>query len=72
MIGQSSHSGFLEVQFGLLWHLYFYFLLVYSIITEITLPDLPDWIVGILGTVIGFYFGAAMTSGPMTLTNHER
>ena len=39
------------------------FLLVYSIITEIRLPDLPDWIVGILGTVIGFYFGAAMTPG---------
>lgn len=39
------------------------FLLVYSIITEITLPDLPDWLVGILGTIIGFYFGAAMTSG---------
>lgn len=39
------------------------FLLVYSIITEITLPDLPDWIVGILGTVIGFYFGAAMAPG---------
>ena len=39
------------------------FLLVYSIITEIRLPDLPDWIVGILGTVIGFYFGAAMAPG---------
>ncbi len=34
--------------------------LVYSIVTGATLPDLPDWLVGILGTVIGFYFGTAM------------
>jgi predicted lysophospholipase L1 biosynthesis ABC-type transport system permease subunit len=36
------------------------FSLVFSILTGTTIPDLPDWMVGILGTVIGFYFGAAM------------
>ena len=35
------------------------FSLIYSILTGTTLPDLPDWLVGILGAVIGFYFGAA-------------
>ena len=24
------------------------------------IPDLPDWLVAILGTVIGFYFGTAL------------
>ena len=38
------------------------FLLVFSIMTGTKLPDLPDWLVGILGTVIGFYFGAAMVA----------
>jgi uncharacterized BrkB/YihY/UPF0761 family membrane protein len=38
--------------------------LVYSIITGATLPDLPDWLVGILGTVIGFYFGTALIPRP--------
>ncbi|MFC2122502.1 hypothetical protein ACFLRP_02325 [Bacteroidota bacterium] len=36
------------------------FTLIFSIMTETKIPDLPDWLVGILGTVIGFYFGAAM------------
>ena len=36
------------------------FSLVYSIMTGIKIPDLPDWLVGILGTVIGFYFGVAL------------
>ena len=34
--------------------------LVYSIAFSKTIPDLPAWLVGILGTVIGFYFGSAM------------
>lgn len=34
-------------------------LLTYSIFTGTTLPDLSGWLVGILGAVIGFYFGAA-------------
>jgi uncharacterized BrkB/YihY/UPF0761 family membrane protein len=36
------------------------FLLIFSMISKTQLPDLPDWLVGILGTIIGFYFGAAM------------
>ncbi len=27
-------------------------------------PDLPDWLVGILGAVVGFYFGAATVAKP--------
>ena len=34
--------------------------LVFSAVTKQPIPDLPDWMVGILGTVIGFYFGSAM------------
>ena len=40
------------------------FLLVYSCLWGANLPDLPDWLVGILGTVIGFYFGAAKVTRP--------
>ncbi len=40
------------------------FSLVYVIMTGAQIPDLPDWLVGILGTVIGFYFGAAMAPKP--------
>jgi hypothetical protein len=40
------------------------FLLIFSAIAKQDLPDLPDWLVGILGTVIGFYFGAAMVPKP--------
>jgi len=36
------------------------FFLVYTILAGKTVPEQPEWIVGILGTVIGFYFGAAM------------
>ena len=36
------------------------FSLIYYTLTGVTLPDIPDWMVGILGTIIGFYFGAAM------------
>jgi len=40
--------------------LLFLFLLIFSAVTGTKLPDLPPWLVGILGTIIGFYFGAAM------------
>ena len=40
------------------------FLLIFSAVAKQDLPDLPDWLVGILGTVIGFYFGAAMVPKP--------
>jgi len=40
------------------------FMLVSSILTDMKLPDLPEWLVGILGTIIGFYFGAAMAAPP--------
>ena len=36
------------------------FLLIFSFVAKAQISDLPDWLVGILGTVIGFYFGAAM------------
>jgi len=36
------------------------FALIYSILTGVEIPKLPEWLVGILGTVIGFYFGAAI------------
>jgi len=36
------------------------FLIIFSVTTKTELPDLPPWAVGILGTIIGFYFGAAM------------
>lgn len=36
------------------------FLLIFSMVAKTQIPDLPDWLVGILGTIIGFYFGAAM------------
>ena len=36
------------------------FFLVYTILAGKTVPNQPEWIVGILGTVIGFYFGAAL------------
>ena len=40
------------------------FLLIFCIMTGTELPDLPDWLVGILGTVIGFYFGTALVVPP--------
>ena len=41
--------------------LLFLFLLIFSAVTGTELLDkIPDWLVGILGTIIGFYFGAAM------------
>lgn len=36
------------------------FLLISSTLPNTQLPNLPDWLVGILGTIIGFYFGVAM------------
>jgi len=49
-------QGSVRALFGLL----ILFLLIFSIVTRTRVPDLPDWLVGILGTIIGFYFGAAM------------
>ena len=37
------------------------FLMVIAAISGEKFPDLPDWLVGILGAIIGFYFGAALT-----------
>jgi glycerol uptake facilitator-like aquaporin len=37
------------------------FLLIFSMVEKTQIPtELPEWLVGILGTIIGFYFGAAM------------
>ena len=40
------------------------FTLIYVVLKNMTVPDLPDWLVGIMGTVIGFYFGAATVHKP--------
>jgi len=32
--------------------------------SDLQVPELPDWLVGILGTVIGFYFGTALIKKP--------
>ena len=34
--------------------------LIYSSLQGAKIPDLPDWAVGIAGSVVGFYFGAAI------------
>ncbi len=35
------------------------FLILFPVVVNQKLPELPTWLVGILGTVIGFYFGAS-------------
>ena len=42
----------------------FIFALICASLKKIEIPDLPDWAVGITGTVIGFYFGAAINRRP--------
>jgi uncharacterized BrkB/YihY/UPF0761 family membrane protein len=42
------------------------FLILCPVIANQKLPDLPDWLVGILGTVIGFYFGASTARTAMS------
>jgi uncharacterized BrkB/YihY/UPF0761 family membrane protein len=44
-------------------------LLLYPALNNHPLPDIPEWLVGILGTVIGFYFGAATAKGPPTVSD---
>jgi drug/metabolite transporter (DMT)-like permease len=40
------------------------FLILYMVINDIKLTeDLPEWVIGILGAVIGFYFGASTAKG---------
>jgi len=38
------------------------FSLTSCLLTGTKIPDLPDWLVGILGAVVGFYFGAGKVS----------
>ena len=50
------------------------FMAIYPLITvtgDTKLPELPQWLTGILGTVIGFYFGAstAITAGKKATTD---
>lgn len=40
------------------------FLLIFPAATGKPLPDLPQWLIGILGSIVGFYFGAAMAKKP--------
>ena len=40
------------------------FLLIFSALGKTILPELPGWLVGIMGSVIGFYFGSAMVTKP--------
>jgi uncharacterized BrkB/YihY/UPF0761 family membrane protein len=42
------------------------FLTLFPVISKQPLPDLPAWLVGILGTVIGFYFGASTVKSAKT------
>ena len=43
----------------------FLFLITYCILTGTKLPEVvPDWFIGILGTIIGFYFGSALITPP--------
>jgi len=45
--------------------LMFLFLITYCILTGTELPKvIPEWFIGILGTIIGFYFGAALITPP--------
>ena len=37
-------------------------LLIFSMWKNEPIPELPQWLVGILGSIIGFYFGAAMAT----------
>lgn len=39
-------------------------MVVAVMIGENEFPDLPDWLVGLLGAVVGFYFGAATVGKP--------
>ena len=41
------------------------FLAIQFLTTDMKSQDLPAWLVGILGTVIGFYFGSAMAPKPV-------
>lgn len=47
------------------------FMLISCVLTDTAIPDLPDWLVGILGTIIGFYFGAAMVPSQQS-SNSDR
>jgi len=38
--------------------------LIICAIEGIHMPDLPEWAVGIMGSIVGFYFGAASTRPP--------
>jgi ABC-type methionine transport system permease subunit len=42
------------------------FLVFCPAMTKQSLPELPSWLVGILGTIIGFYFGASTATGAAT------
>jgi len=45
--------------------LLFLFIITYCILTGTKLPEtIPEWFIGILGTIIGFYFGSALITPP--------
>ena len=39
--------------------------------STVKIPDLPDWLVAILGAVIGFYFGTALIPSKQTEEKKE-
>ena len=43
----------------------FLFIITYCILTGTELPKvIPEWFIGILGMIVGFYFGAALITPP--------
>jgi drug/metabolite transporter (DMT)-like permease len=48
------------------------FLVFCPAMTKQSLPELPPWLVGILGTVIGFYFGASTATGAARAAKAEK
>ena len=40
--------------------------------STVKIPDLPDWLIAILGTVIGFYFGSALIPQKQTTEEEEK
>ena len=53
--------------------LLFIFFIAYAIFSGDDLPDkIPDWILGIMGTIIGFYFGSALVPPPEKSKSSEK
>ena len=47
-------------------------MLIFSSLEEIAIPELPEWAIGITGSIVGFYFGAASTRPPRREEQQEK